>query len=174
MRSPKGGSGGAGWPVFAGVGSGSVGLDLLNTEPSMEPWERAGNADSWRAMQPSFGWHITGAGVLRARAPDVRCASRTSTRPSATVAALAATVVGASSRRQPTTMAIATAQTPRSRRTTEATPSSGSRGCAGSRQASRRPRGVSHRTRDPSSESGCDLGCAHALDRRQPARGSGP
>ena len=111
---------------------------------------------------------------LRARAPDVCCASRTSTRPSATVAALAATVVGASSRRQPTTMAIATAQTPRSRRTTEATPSSGSRGCAGSRQASRRPRGVSHRTRDPSSESGCDLGCAHALDRRQPARGSWP
>ena len=37
----------------------------------MEPWERAGNTDSWRVMQPSFGWHITGAGVLRVRAPDV-------------------------------------------------------------------------------------------------------
>ena len=106
MRSPKGGSGGAGWPVFAGVGSGSVGLDLLNTEPSMEPWERAGNADSWRAMQPSFGWHITGAGVLRARAPDVRCASRTSTRPSTVATARAAIDAGASSKWPPSTTAI--------------------------------------------------------------------
>lgn len=86
----------------------------------MEPWERAGNADSWRVMQPSFGWHTTGAGVLRVRAPDVCCASRTSTRPSAIVAALAATAVGTSSRWQPTTMATATAQTPRSRRTADA------------------------------------------------------
>src|SRR6202453_2620657 len=69
-----------------------------------------------------LGWHTTGAGVLRVRAPDVCCASRTSTRPSAIVAALAATVVGTSSRWQPTTMATATAQTPRSRRAADASP----------------------------------------------------
>src|ERR1700686_3344161 len=86
----------------------------------MEPWERAGHAGSWRVMQPSFGWHTTGAEALRVRAPAVCCASRTSTRPSGIVAALAATVVGTSSRWQPTTMATATAQTPRSRRATGA------------------------------------------------------
>ncbi len=95
-----------------------------------------------------LGWHITGAGVLRVRAPDVCCASRTSTRPSAIVAALAATVVGTSSRWQPTTMATATAQTPRSRRTTEATPSSGSRGCTPGVVKPADARGVSHTERE--------------------------
>jgi len=85
----------------------------------MEPWESA--ARRFVASHATIlGWHIIGAGVLRVRAPDVCCASRTSTRPSAIVAALAATVVGTSSRWQPTTMATATAQTPRSRRTANA------------------------------------------------------
>jgi hypothetical protein len=74
----------------------------------------------WRVMQPSFGWHTTGAGVPRARAPAVCCASHTSTRPSAIVAVPAAITAGTSNRWQPTTMATAIAQSPRSRGTADA------------------------------------------------------
>jgi hypothetical protein len=140
MRSPLGGQVGPDGPCLLGLARVRWGRICSKRNLEWNPG-KARHAGSWRVMQPSFGWHTTVAAVLRVRAPDVCCASRTSTRPSAIVAALAATVVGTSSRWQPTTMATATAQTPRSRRTAGASPSSGSRGCTGSRQASRRPRG---------------------------------
>lgn len=73
-----------------------------------------------RVMQPSVGWRTTGAEVRRARAPAACCASHTSTRPSAIVAVPAAITAGTSNRWQPTAMATATAQSPRSRRTADA------------------------------------------------------
>ena len=107
--------------MFAGVSSGSVGSDLLRNGTLNgtlgEAW--AGRSVASHATTPFRMARHPRRGP-KVRAPDACCASRTSTRPSAIVAALVATVVGMSSRWQPTTMATATAQAPRSRRTADA------------------------------------------------------